>query len=165
MASRKTVSLFLYIPEKREIVLGVRAATQTHPYLLQATAHGTIEKGEDHADALERELREETSLDLPDIGSLTFLGELGAGHKVKEECSYYLAPLPQDSVNKLRPTAEVGHFTFLTKESVSAIIPWSEAEKKHCDPAVHRIMFDDELEALAMAFDLLEEYKWNPVGS
>ncbi|MBI4281606.1 NUDIX domain-containing protein [Candidatus Uhrbacteria bacterium] len=161
---RKTVSLFLYIPEKRVIVLGVRATTQSHPHLLQATCHGAIEKGEDHGDAIERELREETTLALPDIGALTFLGELGAGHKVHEECSYYLASITEANAKKIRPTAEVGHFIFLNKEALRDIVPWREAEKKKLDGAVHRVMFNDELEALKEAFALLAEHKWNPVG-
>lgn len=161
MPTRNTVSLFLYIPEKRVIVLGVRASTQTHPHLLQATTHGTIEKGEDHADAIERELAEETTLGLPDIGPLTFLGELGAGHKVHEECSYYLASVTEKNAEKIRPTAEVGHFVFVNKEALRDMVPWREAEKKKLDGAVHRVMFDDELEALKVAFALLEERKWN----
>lgn len=161
---RKTVSLFLYIPEQRVIVLGVRADTQTHPHLLQATCHGTIEKGEDHGDAIERELLEETTLGLPDIGPLTFLGELGAGHKVHEECSYYLASITEENAKKIRPTTEVGHFIFVNKEALRDIAPWSEAETKKLDGAVHRVMFDDELEALDEAFALLTEHKWNPVG-
>ena len=161
---RKTVSLFLYIPEKRMIVLGVRAATQHHPHLLQATCHGTIEKGEDQADAIERELREETTLGLPDIGLLTFLGELGAGHTVKEECSYYVASITEKNAKKIRPTAEVGHFHMVNKETVRDIVPWSEADAKHLDASVHHVMFDDEREALEEAFALLEESKWNLVG-
>ena len=162
--AKKTVSLFLYIPEQHAIVLGVRASTQSHPHLLQATCHGAIEKGEDHADAIERELLEETTLGLPDIGPLTFLGELGAGHKVKEECSYYLAEITDAHAKKIRPTAEVGHFVFLTKDTLRDIIPFTEAEKKHCDTSVHRVMFDDELEALEEAFALLDEHRWQRVG-
>ena len=165
MATRKTVSLFLYIPEKHVIVLGVRATTQSHPHLLQATCHGAIEKGEDHADALERELREETTLELPDIGPLTFLGELGAGHKIKEDCSYYCASITEEHAKKLRPTAEVGHFRFVMKDALHEVVPFSEAEKKKLDASVHSIMFDDEFEALEEAFALLEEHKWNPMGS
>ena len=164
MIQRKTVSLFLYIPSKHAIVLGVRASTQTHPHLLQATCHGTIEKDEDHADAIERELREETTLGLPDIGPLTFLGELGAGHKVREECSYYLAGITDTHAKKIRPTAEVGHFVFLTNDALRDIISFTETEQKKLDTSVHRVMFDDELEALKEAFALLEEHKWNPVG-
>lgn len=163
MKARKTVSLFLYIPEKRVIVLGVRAATQSHPHLLQATCHGAIEKGEDHADAIERELLEETTLGLPDIGPLTFLGELGAGHTVKEECSYYLASITEERAKKLRPTAEVGHFSFLTKDALRDIVVFSEADATHLDPSVRRVMFDDEFEALEEAFALLEERQWTLV--
>ena len=162
---RKTVSLFLYIPEKRVVVLGVRAETQSHPHLLQATSHGAIEKDEDHADALERELREETTLELPDIGPLTFLGELGAGHKVKEDCNYYIASMTEENAKKLRPTVEVGHFRFVEKSVLREIVVFSEAEKKKLDASVHSIMFDDEFEALEEAFALLEEHKWNPMGS
>ncbi|MDO8581249.1 MAG: NUDIX domain-containing protein [bacterium] len=165
MKDRKTVSLFLYIPEKHVIVLGVRAPTQSHPHLLQATCHGAIEKDEDHGDAIERELLEETTLGLPDIGALTFLGELGAGHKVHEECSYYLASITEANAKKIRPTAEVGHFRFITKDALREVVVFSEAEKKKLDVSVHSIMFDDELEALREAFALLEEHKWNPVGS
>lgn len=164
MPTRKTVSLFLYIPEKHMIVLGVRAATQSHPHLLQATCHGMIEKGEDHADAIERELREETTLGLPDIGPLTFLGELGAGHKVKEECSYYLASITEKNAKKIRPTAEVGHFHLVNNDTIRDIVPWNEADAKHLDASVHHVMFDDEVEALLEAFAVLEEHTWQPVG-
>jgi len=104
-------------------------------------------------------------LDIVDIGSLSFLGELDAGHKVKELCSYYLAPISEENAKKLAPTEEVDRFTYVNKEAIEGIVSWSEEKERELDLAVHRMMFHDELEALCMAFDMLEEYKWNPIGS
>lgn len=165
MPTRKTVSLFLFIPEQHVVVLGVRATTQSHPGLLQATCHGAMQANETHLDAVERELREETGLELPDIGPVVFLGELTAGHKVKEDCGYYLASITEDHAHKLRPTAEVGRFHRITKESLHDIIRWSEAEINHVDTTVHHVMFDDEREALEEVFAVLEEHHWNPTGA
>jgi len=165
MTPRRTISVFLYIPERKAIVLGVRSESQSHPFLLQATAHGSLQEGEDHADAIERELKEETTLDLVDIGSLTFLGELDAGHRVPELCSYYLSPLTEAGMKKLRPTEEVSRFTFLTKEGATDVVRWEDAETHDLDMTTHRVMFEDELQALLMAFALLEEHRWNPLGA
>ena len=163
-AKRKTISLFLYIPERKVIVLGVRAAGQSHASMLQATAHGTIEEGEDHLQAIERELKEETTLDIVDIGPIQFMGELDGGHKVREECSFYVAALTEAGAAKLRPTAEVAHFTFLNKDGVDDVVPFDEARRRDLDPSVHRVMFQDELDVLRELYGLLEEHRWNPVA-
>jgi len=163
MPERNSISLFLYIPEKHVIVLGVRASQESYPHLLQATCHGTIEDGEDHADAIERELKEETTLNLPDIGPLTFLGELAAGQKQHEKCSYYLASITEKNAKKIQPTAEVGRFIFIAQEEAGMMTPWSVAETKHIDSSHSNVIFDDELEALTMAFELLDEHEWNLV--
>lgn len=161
---RKTISLFLYIPERKVIVLGVRADGQSHAGMLQATAHGTIEVGEDHLQAIERELKEETKLDIVDIGPVQFLGELEGGHKRKEDCSFYVAAITAANAEKLRPTSEVSHFTHINKENVDDVIPFDEAERKGMDPKVHRVMFRDELETVRELYGLLVEHRWNPIA-
>lgn len=161
---RKTISLFLFIPEKKAIVLSQRAEGQHHPHVLQATCHGAIEKGEDHADAIERELREEAGLPIVEIGSLTFLGELAAGNNQPETCAYYLAPITEAVVKKLTPNSEVARFVALHANDAAAIIARSEADAIHIDPTEHHVMFEDELKALQMAFTILKEHHWNPTG-
>ena len=161
---RKTISLFLYIPERKVIVLGVRADGQSHAGMLQATAHGTIEEGEDHLQAIERELKEETKLDIVDIGPIQFLGELDGGHKVHEDCSYYVAAISEANAEKLLSTDEVSHFTHINKDGIDDVISFDEAEAKGLDPKVHRVMFQDELDALRELHGLLEEHRWNPIA-
>lgn len=164
VTQRKTISLFLYIPERKVIVVGVRADGQSHAGMLQATAHGTIEEGEDHLQAIERELKEETKLDIVDIGPIQFLGELDGGHKVREDCSYYVAAITEANASKLQPTPEVASFTFLNKDGVDDVISFNDVQKRELDPKVHRVMFQDELDALRELHGLLEEHRWNLIA-
>lgn len=163
-SKRKTISLFLYIPERKVIVLGVRAHGQSHAGMLQATAHGTIEGGEDHLAAIERELKEETRLDIVDIGPVQFLGELEGGNKVKEECSFYVAAITEANAAKLQPTPEVASFTYVNKDGVDDVVSLDDARKRGLDLTVHRVMFQDELDALRELHGLLEEHRWNPIA-
>ncbi len=161
---RKTISLFLFVPEKKAIVLSQRAAGQHHPYVLQATCHGAIEAGEDHADALERELREETGLPIVETGPLTFLGELAAGNNQPETWSYSLAPVTEAVAASLKPNAEVARFVVLYANDAATIVARSDADETEVDPAQQHVMFTDELKALQMAFAILNEHNWNPTG-
>ena len=155
MKEKKTISLFLYNPESKQVVLSQRRDGQHFGGYLQATCHGAIEAGEDHADAMERELKEETGLDIIDIGPLEFLGELDGGARKKETCSYYLASITDERADTMHPTEEVSSFAVLDVDDVRAIVPHSRA--KDADPKKRHVMFDDELEALTQALAIITE--------
>jgi len=152
MNTRKTVSLFLYLPETKEMILSRRSESRTRPGLLQATAHGELETAEDDQTALARELKEETTLDIKTVRNLKFIKTVEAGQRQPEKCRYYLAEIDQSVFAGLKPTEEVKEFVKVTAKDLENIAPFSSAEMKGIDLFNNNVMYDDELGALKEIF-------------
>lgn len=152
MKTKRTVSLFLYLAENKEVVLSRRSEDQSRPGLLQATAHGEIEENEDDNDALARELAEETAINFDQVSNLEFIKGIEVGQAKPEKCRYYLADIEINGFNQMKPTEEVSEYVRVGKDDIMDIVPYSIAEMKNVDVMTKKVMFDDELEVLKEIF-------------
>ena len=165
---RKTVTLFLYLPKAKKIVLSRRGKLERRAGLLQATVHGQIEPGEIAQLALKREFEEEVKGDFHQLTNLRDLGEAEVGVTVKEQTSFHAAVLSDDLLDTLKPTQEVEEFILVAESDINKITPYSKvADKEGYDLQANWVMYDDELKVLKKIFK--EYYKtvetWPLAGS
>lgn len=154
---RRTISLFLYLPKTGEVVLARRRENQSYPGLLQPTAHGDIEEGEDERLAVARELREETGLEITRVEELRRVSSrssLTITSKTPLYTFYWIGAIDGRAANMLKPTPEVSEFHRVTIEHVAQIRKYSQYRDAgrsfvFREPA----MFDDDREVLAVVFE------------
>lgn len=152
MAAKKTVSLFLYLPDTEEVILSRRAKTLKRPGLLQATVHGMVEEGEDDIKAISRELKEETNLDFGQINNLRFIKTVEVGQTIPEVCDYYSANINPSAFSELKKTAEVEDYVRVDKDGLKEIVRLSLTETTKVDFYKTKVMYDDELGVLQEIF-------------
>ncbi len=156
-APRKTVTLFVYVPDVKQVILSRRGKLERHPGLLQATVHGQIEAGEVPYMALKREYKEEAKGEFDKLQQIIELGSAVVGTNVKEQTFYHAASLGSQESGKLQTTQEVSEFLRVSEADVKKIIPNSKVgEKEGYDYQANMVMFDDELDVLKRVF---AEYK------
>lgn len=156
-APRKTVTLFVYVPDVKQVILSRRGKLERHPGLLQATVHGQIEAGEVPYMALKREYKEEAKGEFDKLQQIIELGSAVVGNNVKEQTFYHAASLGSQESGKLQTTQEVSEFLRVSEADLKKIIPNSKvADKEGYDFQANMVMFDDELEVLKRVF---AEYK------
>lgn len=154
---RKTVTLFVYVPEAKAVILSRRGKLERHPGLLQATVHGQIEPGEVPYLAMKREYKEEAKGEFDKLQQIIELGSAVVGTNVKEQTFYMAASLGGEESGKLQTTQEVSEFKRVVESDVKKIIPYSKVrDQQGYDYDANMVMFDDELEVLKKVF---AEYK------
>ena len=153
MADRKTVTLYLYLPQAKKVILSRRGKLEKRAGLLQATVHGQIEPGEIAQIAMKREFEEEVKGDYHQLTNIRDLGEANVGDTVKEHTSYHAAMLPDELLSTLQPTQEVSEFVQVSEDDLSKITPLSKVrDQEDYDLAANWVMYDDELETLKKVF-------------
>ncbi len=155
MAERKTVTLFIYIADKDQIILSRRGKLEKRPGLLQASVHGQIEPGEISQLAMKREFQEELKGDYHQLTNIKAFGEATVGTTNPEHTFYHAASMDSALISTLQPTQEVSEFILVSEADLADIKPLSKAGDVE-DYASEKIMFDDELEVLKKVF---AEYK------
>lgn len=156
-AQRKTVTLFVYVPEAKQVILSRRGKLERHPGLLQATVHGQIEPGELPYLAMKREYKEEAKGEFDKLQQIVELGSAVVGNTVKEQTFYHAASLGNQESGKLQTTQEVSEFKRVSEADLKKIIPYSKVRgTEGYDYDANMVMFDDELEVLKKVF---AEYK------
>jgi hypothetical protein len=154
---RKTVTLFLYLPKAKKVILSRRGKLEKKAGLLQATVHGQIEPGEISQLAMKRELEEEVKGDFHRLTNIIDLGDAVVGETTTEHTFYHAAMMPDDLFSTLQPTQEVAEFVLVSEEEVKNITPYSKTSKQEdFDYSANLVMFDDELDVLKKVF---KEYK------
>lgn len=152
-AKRKTVTLFLYLPKAKKIVLSRRGKLEKHAGLLQATVHGQIEPGEISQLALKREFEEEAKGDFHMLTMIKDLGSAVVGDTVAEETFYHAATFPDDQFETLKPTQEVEEFILVSESDVKDIQKYSKVKgTEGFDYHANKVMFDDEIDVLKKVF-------------
>lgn len=151
--SRKTVTLFLYIPETKEVVLARRGKLEKHPGLLQASVHGQIEPGEISQIAMKREFEEELKGDFHRLTNIIDLGEGDVGNTNPEHTYYHAATMPKEMIADLQPTQEVSEIVLVKEDQIPSIRKYSTVHGQDgVDLSAEMTMFDDELEVLKKIF-------------
>lgn len=154
---RKTITLFVYVPEAKQVILSRRGKLERHPGLVQATVHGQIEPGEVPYLAVKREYKEEAKGEFDKLQQIIELGSAVVGTTVKEQTFYMAASLGTEESGKLQTTQEVAEFLRVGEGDVKSIIPYSKVkDQEGYDFAANKVMFDDELDVLKKVFS---EYK------
>lgn len=154
---RKTVTLFVYVPEAKQVILSRRGKLERHPGLLQATVHGQIEPGEVPYLAVKREYKEEAKGEFDKLQQIIELGSAIVGSNVKEQTYYLAASLGNQESGKLQTTQEVAEFVRVSEADIKSIMPNSKVkDQEGYDYAANKVMFDDELDVLKKVF---AEYK------
>ncbi len=153
MADRKTITLFLYLPEAKKVVLSRRGRLEKKPGLLQASVHGQIEPGEISQLAMKREFQEELKGDYHRLTNIIDLGEAQVGDTTREHTFYHAAIMPDVLLETLRPTQEVSEFILVGEDEVKSIKPYSKVkQEKGMDYSGEMVMFDDEIDVLKKVF-------------
>lgn len=154
---RKTVTLFVYVPEAKAVILSRRGKLERHAGLMQATVHGQMEPGEVPYLAVKREYKEEAKGEFDKLQQIIELGSAVVGNTVKEETFYMAASLGGEESGKLQPTQEVEEFIRVSEADVKKIVPYSKVRgQEGYDYHANIVMFDDELDVLKKVFT---EYK------
>lgn len=157
MAERKTVTLFVYLPNRKQVVLSRRGKLEKHAGLLQATVHGQIEPGEIDTIAMKREFEEETKGDFHQLTNKRSLGDGVVGNTTAEHTFYHAATMDDDHLSDLHVTQEVQEFVLVSEGDVAKIIPYSKVKvQEGYDFNANMVMFDDEVKVLTKVF---KEYK------
>ncbi len=157
MSQRKTVTLFVYLPETKEVILSRRGNLERHPGLMQATVHGQIEPGELPYLAMKREYKEEAKGEFDKLQQIIELGSAVVGNTVQEETFYHAASLGGEESGKLQTTQEVSEFKRVNESDLKKITPYSKVKgQEGYDFQANLVMFDDELDVLKKVF---AEYK------
>lgn len=152
-AQRKTVTLFIYLPESKKVILARRGKLERHADVLQATVHGQIEPGEIPQLAMKREMKEEVKGSFDKLSQIREYGEAEVGNTVKEKTYYFAAMLPEVYLETLKPTQEVAELVLAEETDVKKMIPYSKARgTEGYDYAANMVMFDDEIEVLKKVF-------------
>lgn len=155
--NRKTVTLFVYLPETQQVILSRRGKLERHPGLLQATVHGQIEAGELPYLAMKREYKEEAKGEFDKLQQIIELGSATVGNTVKEQTFYHAASLGTEESGKLQPTQEVAEFVRVSEAELKDIVKYSKVKgQEGYDYMANKVMFDDELDVLKKVFS---EYK------
>ena len=158
--TRRTVSLFLYLPKTREVVISRRRENQSYPGLFQATAHGGVEEGEDERNAVTRELMEETSLAIERVEGLRRISTrsfLTMTSKQPMHTFFWLGAIDPRAFKALKPTAEVSEFYRVTKDQFATIRKYSQYRDAGRSFLFREpTMFDDDREVLATIFENLD---------
>ena len=149
---KNTVSLFLYIPARQEIILSQRAAEESKPRMLQATVHGAMEAEEEPGKAVVRELYEETGLEKGQISDLEFLETRITSGKKPEKVNYFKGVVEEKVFDKLQPGTEVEGFIKVKWSDINNILSLEDAELKGISTEDAWIMFQDERQALEDIF-------------
>lgn len=150
---RKTVTLFIYIPETKEVLLSRRGKLERHPGLWQASVHGQIEPGEIPQIALKREFKEELKGEYGWISQIKEFGDATVGTITKEHTFYMAGSMAKSRLDDLKTTQEVEKFELVSESDVSKIKKYSETKKdENFDYKSNMVMFDDELEKLKEVF-------------
>ncbi len=156
---RRTISLFLYLPKTNEVVLSRRRENQSYPGLLQPTAHGDIEEGEEEVAVVARELKEETGLDIERVEGLRRISSrssLTITKKTPVYTFYWIGAIDGRSANMLKPTPEVSEFHRITSEQCMQIRKFSQYKDADRSFFFHEpSMFDDDREVLGAAFEII----------
>ena len=152
MPTKQTVSLFLYLPLTKEVILARRAESESHSAMLQATIHGELEERETPQHALTRELYEESNLTLSDVKNLTALGEREVGDHTTEHCVYFMAAITKKKAAKIEPKDEISEFVFIKRQQLDQIITKDYAAENNINPGDAYVMFEDEREMLHEVF-------------
>lgn len=153
MADRKTVTLFLYLPEAKKVILSRRGKLEKHAGLLQATVHGQIEPGEISQIAMKREFEEELKGDFHQLTNLADLGEADVGDSYPEHTYYHAAMMPDEFLSTLQTTQEVSELVQVSEDQVKDIQPYSKVKgTEGFDYMATMVMFDDEIEVLKKVF-------------
>jgi hypothetical protein len=150
---RKTVTLFLYLPEEKKVVLSRRGKLEKKPGLIQATVHGQIEPGEISHIAMKREFAEELKGDFHRLTGIIDLGENTVGDTTIEHTYYHAAVMPKEMLGTLQTTQEVQEILTISESEIGTITPYSKVDDKlDSDFSDQMVMFDDELEVLKKVF-------------
>ncbi|MBI4262300.1 NUDIX domain-containing protein [Candidatus Uhrbacteria bacterium] len=156
---RKTISLFLYLPKTHEVVLSRRRENQSYPGLLQPTAHGDIEEGEDEVAAVARELKEETGLGVErvlELRRISSRSSLTVTSKSPFYTFYWIGGIDGRSANLLKPTPEVSEFHRVLQEHFETIRKFSQYKDASRSYLFREpTMFDDDREVLAAVFETI----------
>ena len=151
--SRKTITLFVYLPKEKAILLSRRGKLEKHAGLLQATVHGQIEPGEISQIAMKREFEEEVKGNFHQLTNIRDFGDAIVGENKQEQTFYHAAVMPDDLAKALQPTQEVSEIIHVKQSEVSGIKPYSKVKgEADFDYAENMVMFDDELEVLKKIF-------------
>lgn len=152
-AERKTVTLFIYIPDEKKVVLARRGKLEKKAGLLQASVHGQIEPGEISHLAMKREFEEELKGDFHSLTNIIDLGDATVGETTVEHTFYHAAMMSKELVDTLQPTQEVSEIILISQDEVASITPYSQVEDvEGSDFSDQMVMFDDELEVLKKVF-------------
>lgn len=150
---RKTVTLFIYLPESKKIILSRRGKLERHAGVLQATVHGQIEPGEIPQLAMKREMKEEVKGSFDKLSQIREYGQKEVGTAVKELTHYFAAMMPEAFLETLRPTQEVAELLLAEEGDVKKILPYSKVRgQEGYDYLANMVMFDDEIEVLKKVF-------------
>ena len=153
MAERKTVTLFIYIPEKKQVILSRRGKLEKHPGLLQASVHGQIEPGEISQLAMKREFQEELKGDFHMLTNIKDFGDAKVGDKYAEHTFYHAASMEASLIQNLKPTQEVEEFILVSESDVKNIKPYKSVKgTEGYDYHKNLVMFEDEIKILKKIF-------------
>lgn len=159
-AIRKTVTLFIYVPDAKAVILSRRGKLERHPGLWQASVHGQIEPGELPYMAMKREYKEEAKGEFDKLQQIIELGSAEVGVKNKELTFYHAASLGKEASGHLQPTQEVAEFRRVTEADLPSIIPYSKVKgQEGYDYMNNLVMFDDELDVLKKVFAAYKKKK------
>ena len=155
---RQTVTLYIYLPKAKKVVLSRRGKLERRGGLLQATVHGQVEPGEISQLAMKREFEEEVKGDYHSLTNRRDLGEADVGVTVPEHTYYHAATLPDDEIDSLQHTQEVSEFVLVSKDDISKITPYSKVkDDASFDFKENWVMYDDEIKMLKKVFDEYEK--------
>lgn len=153
MAERKTVTLFLYLPKAKKVLLARRGKLEKHAGLLQASVHGQIEPGEISQIAMKREFEEELKGDFHQLTNAIDLGDEKVGQTNPEHTYYHAAIMPDDLLDTLQTTQEVSEILLISENEVGDITPYSKVrDDDSYDFIANKVMFDDEIAVLKKVF-------------
>jgi len=151
MVERKTVTLFIYVVDKGQVILARRGKLEKKPGLLQASVHGQIEPGEISQLAMKREFQEELKGDFHQLTNIRDFGDAKVGDTTPEHTFYHAASMDSSLLSTLQPTQEVSEFILVSKDDLAKIKPYSKAGDMQ-NYSSEMVMFDDELEVLKKVF-------------
>jgi len=150
---RKTVTLFIYLPDEKQVILSRRGKLEKHAGLLQATVHGQIEPGEISQIAMKREFEEEIKGNYNLLTNIQDYGEAVVGDTTAEHTFYHAASLEAAHVQELQPTQEVEELVMVGENDLAKIVPYSKIKgQEGYDFKANMVMFDDEIEVLKKIF-------------
>jgi hypothetical protein len=150
---RKTVTLFLYLPKAKKVLLARRGKLEKKAGLLQASVHGQIEPGEISQIAMKREFEEELKGDFHRLTNISDLGDQVVGDSYPEHTYYHAAVMPDEVLESLQTTQEVSEIVPVSEDQVGDIQPYSKVkDQEGYDFLSNMVMFDDELEVLKKVF-------------